>query len=283
MPKENWDFKKEFWDKNKGIWENEKENPDYDILLLKEKYSSLFSKFGNKDIEKRAFLIPDVPELEKAAQSHRGGSEIPLSAVRQIILPVTSFREQIGRTCGLTSFRIILGALGKPVPSYEEIMGIPFDQITGSNEKNHRKFLNQSYKDIKETKISIIDFTPAEYPILREAIFKLFAEGNYLYVVVNWQKLHGIYHPNGSSKYDHAIVLSGARETEEPVQGSKINYLITDPNHRNYHDIWISERLLFKAVLNEVLIYGYRIEAPSVKERIKKKLTGARPVAVLQV
>ena len=77
--------------------------------------------------------------------------------------------------------------------------------------------------------------------------------------------------------------MHGARETEQPLQGNQVNYLITDTNHSKYHSIWISEDLLFKALLDSVQMYGYRIEKPQFKERIKKRITGRRPVTSVKM
>lgn len=251
-----------------------------DLYSLWEQRKKFKNKFEN---ENRWFSIPDVPELEKSAKYHIDGREDNLPGIiRHVALQVRNFRLQYGQTCGLTTFQMILGSLDKPVPSYEEVMGKPWHEISGSRSVDYRRLLasHRVYSDVKETVLFVGDLKNGKKEILRESIFKLLDEGNYMFAAVNWQNLHGRKHPDGSSgRYDHAIVVSGVRETLEPVQGDKINYLITDPNHPSYHNIWISERLLFESMLHSAKIYGYRIARPKITERIRKKLLGRRPVS----
>ena len=152
-------------------------------------FAHYLKKFGNEERNEKWFAIPDVPELERAVKKHKEGLEedLPLTT-RCIVLPVADYRQQIGRTCGLTSFRMILGALGKPIPNYEEIMGIPFNDIDGSNESDHNRFLNSSaeFSDVKERVLSIPNFGRDLREPLRNRIFQMLGDGNYLYAKVNW-------------------------------------------------------------------------------------------------
>jgi len=270
--------------KEKNEWSNKSEkNPaDFDAkfhLFLDTKAK----EFRNDGIKERWFSIPDVPALERAATGHKHGPETNLPAViRTDFLPLENYILQTGRTCALTSFRMILRALGKQVPTYEELMGKPWYDIEGSlAERDHRRYLNKAgdCADIKETRVVINCAYADKDSALTEAIFKLLSEGNYLYVSVNWQRLHGQPSSNGESYLDHGIVLNGARETEKPVQENRFNFLITDPNHPRYHNIWVPKDLLFKSMLDEVKIYGYRVSRPKLSERIIRSVKRSRPVA----
>lgn len=273
-----------------GLLCKEQKKPQRLDFVLKQKTLNSIEKlsFNNykeifKDIrqyDKRRLVVADVPELEVCASKHRFEDEQDIPYIRQTVLPVNEYFSQIGKTCGLTSFRLILGALGKKVPSYEDVTGKSVDEIKGTWEREHNRFLDRSkdFLDVKVTNVRIHG-VKEQKELVREEIFSLLGEGQYLYVPINWMKLHGRWHPEGRKDNDHAIVVHGARETAAPIEGAKVNFLITDPNSVRYHNIWIPENLLYQAFARDYAdISAYKLEAPTLKERVKKRFTGKRPV-----
>lgn len=229
---------------------------------------------------------PPIPELEISATKHKEEREVNVpQVVRSHKLPLEHYIPQIGLTCALTSFIMIMGALGKKIPTYEEIMGKPASEIIGSfADIDHRRFLNtkRDFSNVKETVVAG-KLTRLNKSKLTETIFNLLSEGNYLQVDVSWAKLRGESRPEDKYSLNHGIIVHGARETVLPVQGSKINFLITDPNSEEYHGIWISSDLLYTAMINKVKIFGYKVKKPKIGEIVIKKFTKRRPLTMVPI